>query len=72
MSKRAKKTRFFGLCKKIRSLALSGIGVKRSCPLKFCENCMPGKKSGSQVMTKTGSCGMRFQYSLIVNISLID
>ena len=30
------------------------------------------EKSGSQVITKKGSQPMRFQYSLIVNNSLID
>ena len=30
------------------------------------------EKSGSQVTAKNGSWPMRFQYSLIVNISLID
>ena len=30
------------------------------------------KKSGSQVIVKNGSWSVRFQYSLIVNISVID
>ena len=33
---------------------------------------MLGKKPGSQVIAKNGSQPMSFQYSLIVNISLID
>ena len=33
---------------------------------------MLGKKPGSQVITKNGSQPMSVQYSLIINISLID
>ena len=40
--------------------------------LTFCENCMLGKNLVSQIIAKSGSGPMRFQYSLIVNISLID
>ena len=55
----------FGLFKKTMSLVLSGICVE----WKFLWLI---KKSGSQVIAKNGSRPMRFQYSLIVNISLID
>ena len=34
--------------------------------------CKAWEKSGSQVIAKNVSWPMRFQYSLIVNISLID
>ena len=33
---------------------------------------MPGQKSGFQITPKNGSRAVRFQYSLIINISLID
>ena len=36
------------------------------------QNLHAWEKSGSQVIAKNGSQSMRFQYSLIVNISLID
>ena len=68
------KNRVFGLFKKITSLVLSGIWVK----LKFLWfinilwKLHAWEKSGSQVIAKNGSWPMRFQYSLIVNISLID
>ena len=64
----------FGLFKKILSLVLSRICVNESPSdsLTFCENCMLGKNLVSQVIAKIGSGPMRFQYSLIVNISLID
>ena len=66
--------RWFSLFKKIMSLVLSGICVKWKFlwfinilqKLRACE------KSGSQVIVKKGSQPMRFQHSLIVNISLID
>ena len=66
--------RIFVLFKKIMSLVLSGIYVK----LKFLwfinilRKLHAWEKSGSQVIAKNGSRPMRFQYSLIVNISLID
>ena len=66
--------RVFGLFKKIKSLILSEIGVKRKF-LWFTDILLElhaWEKSGSQVITKNGSRPMRFQYSLIVNISLID
>ena len=68
------KNRVFGLFKKIASLVLSGISVKWKF-LRFIEilKKLPAwEKSGSQVMTKNGSQPMKFQFSLIVNISLID
>ena len=65
---------FFGLLKKIKSLALSGIGVKRKFLWSFdiLQKPHAWEKSISQVMDKNGSRTMRFQYSLILNISLID
>ena len=68
------KNRVFGLFKKIMSLVLSRICVKRKF-LSFINILLKlhaWEKSGSQVITKNGSRPMRFQYSLIVNISLID
>ena len=58
MTKNGVKTGFFLLFKKTMSLVLSGIHA--------------WEKSGSQVVAGNGSWPMRFQYSLIVNISLID
>ena len=64
----------FGLFKKIKSLVLSGICVK----LKFLWfinilwKLHAWEKSSSQVLAKYGSWPMRFYYSLIVNISLLD
>ena len=59
---------------KIKSLVLSGIGIKRKFLWSF--NILwklhTWEKSGSQVMTKNGSRPIRFQYSLIVNVSLLD
>ena len=75
MVKKGQKTRFFGLFKKIKSLVLSGIIVKRKFlwPFNILQKLHTWKKSGSQViMAKNGSQPMRFQYFLIVNISLID
>ena len=70
------KNKIFGLFKKIKSLILCGIGLKRkflwfiNIPQK---NILHAReKSGSQVMAKNGSQPMRFQYSLILNISSID
>ena len=53
---------------------LSGIYVKQKF-LWFANNLQKPhawEKSGSQVIAKNGSQPVRFQYSLIVNISLID
>ena len=75
MVKKGQKTRFFGLFKKLKSLVLSGIIVKRKFlwPFNILQKLHTWKKSGSQViMAKNGSQPMRFQYFLIVNISLID
>ena len=75
MVKKGQKTRFFGLFKKIKSLVLSGIIVKRKFlwPFNILQKLHTWKKSGSQViMAKNGSQPMGFQYFLIVNISLID
>ena len=64
----------FGLFKKIASLVLSEIYVKWKL-LWFINN-LPKfhawEKSSSQVIAKNGSQPMRFQYSLIINISFID
>ena len=60
--------------KRIMSLVLFGICVK----LKFLsfiniqQKLHAWEESGSQIIAKNGSRPMRFQYSLIVNISLID
>ena len=72
--KKDQKTKFFGIFKRIKSLVLTGIGVKRKLLWSFntlwkLHAC---KKFGSEVMTNIGSRSMRFQYFLIVNISLID
>ena len=84
MVKKVQRTRFFELFKKIKSLVLSGIGVKRKSLWSFniCKNsmaaCMPTtstachEKSGSQLMVNNGSQTMRFKYSLIINTTLID
>ena len=59
---------------RIMSLVLFGICVK----LKFLwfiniqQKLHAWEESSSQVIAKNGSRPMRFQYSLIVNISLID
>ena len=68
------KNRVFGLFKKIMSLVLSGICVKWKL-LKFINilgKMQAWEKPGSQVIAKNGSRPMRFQYSLIASISLID
>ena len=65
---------FFLLFKKIMSLVLSGICVKRMFLwfINILRKLHAWEKSGSQVIAKNGSQPMRFQYPLIVNISLID
>ena len=60
--------RVFGLFKKIMSLVLSEICIKQ----KFLWFINILQNSGSQVITKNCSRSIRFQYSLIVNISVID
>ena len=75
MVKKGHKTRFFGLFKKIKSLVLSGIIVKRKFLRSFniLQKLRTWEKSGSQVIiAKNGSQPIKFQYSLIVNILLID
>ena len=64
----------FGLFKKIMSLFLSGICVKRKFLwfIDILQKLHAWGKSGSQVITQNGSRPKRFQYSLIVNISLKD
>ena len=71
--KKDQKTMFFGLLKKIKSLALSGIGVKRKFLWSFdiLQKLHAWEKSRSQVGAKNGCWPMRFQYSLIVNVSLV-
>ena len=60
--------------KKIASLVLSGICVewKFLWFINILRKLHAWEKSGSQVIAKNGSRPMRFQYSLIVNISPID
>ena len=75
MIKKDEKTSLFGLFEKIKSLVLSGIVVKQKLLWSFniLQKLYTLQKSGSQViMAKNGTQPMRFQYSLIVNISLID
>ena len=68
------KNMVFGLFKKIVSLVLSGICVKWKLLwfINILQKVHAWEKSGSQVIDKKGSRSIRFQYSLIVNISLID
>ena len=56
------------------SLVMSGICVKRKFLwfINFLQKRHAWEKSGSQVIAENGSRRMRFQYSLIINISLID
>ena len=65
---------FFFFDKKIMSLVLSGIYVKQKFLwfINILRKLHAWEKSGSQVIAKNCSRPMRFQYSLIVNISLID
>ena len=68
------KNRVFGLLKKIKSLVLSGIHVKQKLlwSINILLKLHAWEKSVSQVMAKDASWPVRFQYSLIANISLID
>ena len=68
------KNMVFGLFKKIMSLVLSGICVKRKFLwfINILRKLHAWEKSGSQIIAKNCSRPMRFQYSLIINISLID
>ena len=74
MTKNVLKTGFLDFLKKIASLVLSGIYAKRKFLwfINILRKLHAWEKSGSQVIAKNGSRPMRFQYSLIVNISLID
>ena len=55
-------------------LVLSGVCLKRNFLwfINILQKLHACEKSGSQVIAKSGSRSMRFQCSLIVNISLID
>ena len=66
--------RVFGLFKKIMSLILAGICVKRKFLwfINILLKLHAWEKCGSQVIAENDSHPMRFQYSLIVNTSLID
>ena len=68
------KNRVFGLFKKITSLVLSGICVIRKFLwfINILRKRHAWEKSGSKVIAKNGSWPMRFQYSLIINISSVD
>ena len=76
MAKTGQKTRFFLLFKTIKSLVLSGIVVKAKFLWSFInilQKLHTWEKSSSQVIiAKNGLRPMRFQYSLIINISLTD
>ena len=74
MVKKGQKTRFFVLFKNIKSLILSAIGVNRKLlwSFKILGKLHAWEKCVSQVMAKNGFWRIRFQYSLIVNITLID
>ena len=65
---------FKRLFKKIMSWVLSGIFVKWKFPWLFniLQKLHAWEISGSQVIAKNGSEPVRFQYSLIVNISVIE
>ena len=67
MVKKGKKQDFFLLFKKIKSLVLSGIGVKQKFVWSFniLQKLHAWEKSWSQVMAKKVSQPMRFRYSLI-------
>ena len=64
----------FGLCRKITSLVSFGICVKKNFLwfINILQKLYAWEKSGSQVVAKNGIRPMRFQFSVIVNISLID
>ena len=64
----------FWTFKKIMLLVLSRVRVKQKFLwfINILQKLHAWEKSGSQVIAKNGSWPMRFQYSLIVNISLID
>ena len=64
----------FWTFKKIMLLVLSRVRVKQKFLwfINILQKLHAWEKSGSQVIAKNGSWPMRFQYSLIVNISLTD
>ena len=64
----------FWTFKKIMLLVLSRVRVKQKFLwfINILQKLHAWEKSGSQVIAKNGSWPMRFQYSLIVNISLIE
>ena len=64
----------FGLFNKIMSLVLFGIYVKRKFLwfINILQKLHASENSSSQAITKNVSRLMRFQYSLIINISLVD
>ena len=68
------KNMVFGLFKKIMSLVLSGICVKSKFLwfINILQKLHAWEKSSSQVKAKNGSWPIRFPYSLIINISLIN
>ena len=72
--KKRPKNMVTGLCNKITSLVLSGICVKRKFLwfISILRKLHAWEKSVSQVIAKNDSQPMRFQYSLIVQISLIE
>ena len=66
--------RVFRLFKKMTSLVLSGIFVKRKFLwfIKILRKLHAWEEPGSQAMAGKSSEAMRFQHSLIVNISLTE
>ena len=64
----------FGIFKKITALVLSGICVKSKFLwfINILQKLHAYDKSSPQVKDKNGSQQMRFQYFLIISISLID
>ena len=64
------KNRVFGRYKKIASLVLPGIGVKRKFLwfINILRKLHAREKFSSQVIARNGFWAMRFQYSLLVNI----
>ena len=68
------KNMVFKCFREIMQLVLSGVCVKWKFVwfINILRKLHAWEKSGSQVIAKKGSRPMRFQYSLIVNTSLID
>ena len=66
--------RVFGHSKKITSLVLSGICIKRKFLwfINILRKLHAWQKAGSPVIAKNGCQPMRFQVSSMVNVSLID